>query len=135
MVVTTVVLPGKAQGVIMRHDAPLSFWGGVDPKTAVITDTGSPRCGESLAGRILLLRATRGSSSSSSVLLELIANGMHPAALVIGAVDAILGVAILVAREMGYKTPPLLTLSPECQERVHDGQHAVIRTTGELELR
>jgi len=42
------------------------------------------------------------------VLLELIRSGRAPAAIVLGRPDAILVVACLVAREMGWPAPPVL---------------------------
>ncbi|NBW90559.1 MAG: DUF126 domain-containing protein, partial [Gammaproteobacteria bacterium] len=87
----------------------------LDPATGRITDPESEHRGEALAGRVLMLAATRGSSSSSSVLLELVAAGIGPAAIVLGEVDAILGIGILVARELGHRGPPLLRLDPSRQ--------------------
>ncbi|RVD47379.1 DUF126 domain-containing protein, partial [Mesorhizobium sp. M2D.F.Ca.ET.140.01.1.1] len=70
--------------------APISFWGGVDPKTGRIADVRHPQHGETISGRVLFLPGTIGSSSASAVLMELVHNGRAPAALVLHEPDAIL---------------------------------------------
>ncbi len=126
------VLPGVATGTVLRCARPLSFWGGVDPATGRITDPESEHRGEALAGRVLMLAATRGSSSSSSVLLELVASGNGPAAIVLGEVDAILGIGILVARELGHRGPPLLRLDPARQAEFASGDLVAVAEDGAI---
>jgi len=104
------LLAGNATGPILRLTAPLSFWGGVDPKTGDIIQVRHPECGANIAGTLLCLPATIGSSSSSAVLLELIRLGKAPAALIMGAPDAILLIGCLIAREMGWSAPPAFAL-------------------------
>jgi predicted aconitase/predicted aconitase with swiveling domain len=81
--------------------APLSFWGGVDPATGVIIDPSHPQCGASMAGRVLVLPAAKGSSSGSSVLAETLRRGVGPKAIVLGRPDGILLTGAMVA-EMLY---------------------------------
>jgi predicted aconitase with swiveling domain len=108
-----VLIPGEAAGPVLQLDEPLSFWGGVDPATSAVVDVRHPQHGVRLAGSILALPATRGSSSASSVMLELIHRGIAPAALIMGEVDAILLLGVLTAREMGFGSLPALQLAPE----------------------
>ena len=63
-----------------------------------------------------------GSSSSSAVLLELLHGGNAPAAIVLGQSDAIVGLGILVAREMGWATIPLTVMAPSEQAKIADGE-------------
>ena len=104
--------PGEAAGALLVLDEPLSFWGGVDPVHGHVTNPRHPQHGASVAGRVLAIPRLVGSSSSSAVLLELIRVGRAPAALVLGAVDAILVVGCLAGRELGYACPPVVTLAP-----------------------
>ncbi|MBI3709559.1 MAG: DUF126 domain-containing protein, partial [Proteobacteria bacterium] len=53
------VIAGVARGPVLRVPEPLSFWGGVDPRTGRITDPQSSRCGQSMQGRVLMLTETR----------------------------------------------------------------------------
>lgn len=126
------VIAGAARGRVLRLDAPVSFWGGVDPASGTLTDPRADHCGESIAGRVLMLPATRGSSSSSAVMLELLARGRAPAAVVIGTVDAILGLGIIVAREIGHRPIPLLRLAPDAQANFADGMMVAIAEDGAI---
>jgi predicted aconitase/predicted aconitase with swiveling domain len=103
-----VLIPGDAQGPLLRLGAPISFWGGVDPGTGRITQPRHPDHGRSVAGTVLALPGTIGSSSSSAVLLELVHAGRAPRALLLAEADAILVLGVVVAREMGYGSLPVV---------------------------
>ena len=106
-----VLLAGPATtAAALGLTAPISFWGGVDPKTGVITDTRHPQFGQSIAGRALLVPATVGSSSAAAILLELVHAGLSPAAVILHEPDAILLLGLIVAKEMGWQTPIALRL-------------------------
>ncbi len=106
-----ILVPGRAgEGPALVLSAPISFWGGVDPASGRIADVRHPDCGRSIAGTVLFLPGTIGSSSASAVLLELVRNGHAPAALVLDHADAILLLGLVVAREMGWATPMALRL-------------------------
>ncbi|MGI9223960.1 MAG: aconitase X swivel domain-containing protein [Woeseiaceae bacterium] len=76
----------------------MSFWGGLDPETGVITDRNHPQHGESIAGRVLMLERTRGSTSSPGTLVEAIRRGKGPVKIVIGEPDMAIISAAFVAR-------------------------------------
>jgi predicted aconitase with swiveling domain len=103
-----ILYPGSAEGPLLKLSAPLSFWGGVDPQTGEIILGSHPERGRTVKGVVLALADPIGSSSSSYIMLELIHNGVAPAAVLLGEPDAILIVGCLVAREMGYPVPPIL---------------------------
>jgi predicted aconitase with swiveling domain len=100
----------SARGPGLALSAPISFWGGVDPKTARIADVRHPQHGVSITGTVLMLPGTIGSSSASAVLLELVHKGIAPAAIILHEPDAILLLGLLVAREMGWSHPPAYRL-------------------------
>jgi len=102
------LVDGEAEGEVLRLDAPLSFWGGIDAETGVITQPRHPNHDQCVSGKILAMERTIGSSSSGAILLELIYRGKAPAALLLGEPDAILILGVVVAREMGYGTLPVL---------------------------
>lgn len=122
------ILHGTAEGPVLRLDNPLSFWGGVDPAAGRLL--APPQA--SLAGTVLMLPETIGSSSSSAVLLELLRNGRAPVALVLGRPDAILGLGILVAAEMGWPTIPLLLMPAAEQRRFATGDRVRIEADGTI---
>jgi predicted aconitase with swiveling domain len=99
-----------ASGKALVLGAPISFWGGVDPKSGRIADVRHPDLDKVIAGRVLFLPGTIGSSSASAVLLELVHAGFAPAAIVLNEPDAILLLGLIVAREMGWQAPMALKL-------------------------
>jgi len=106
-----VLVPGTAgAGEALVLTAPISFWGGVDPRTGRIADVRHPQHGKVIAGRVLFLPGTIGSSSASAVLMELVHSGNAPAAMVLHEPDAILLLGLIVAREMGWQTPVAVKL-------------------------
>lgn len=122
---TKPLLAGTATGELLLLGAPLSFWGGVDPATGLIIQVRHPQCGVSIAGKILCLPATIGSSSSSAVLLELIRLGKAPAALVMGTPDAILLIGCLIAEEMGWPAPPAVALGANEQKQLGESRYTL----------
>lgn len=113
---------GSAMGVVLRLDAPVSFWGGIDPATSEVTLARHPQLGEKIAGKILVVPRLIGSSSSSAILLELLYKQTAPKALILNARDAILPVGILVAQQMGWATIPLLVM-PDAPFQTGDRLH------------
>lgn len=93
-------LSGSATGPLLILDEPLSLWGGVDVHTGKIVEKGHPQYGENVANTILVLPHGRGSSSSSSVLAELLRTGLGPAGLVLDQPDSILVVGAIVAESL-----------------------------------
>lgn len=108
---TTVLLTGSASGELLRLTADISFWGGVDPRTGRIIDSRHPQCGESMAGKILLMNRSIGSSSGSSVLLELCQRQCAPAGIILAEPDFIIVLGVVVAREMGFADIPVIQAS------------------------
>jgi predicted aconitase with swiveling domain len=120
-----ILVAGRAgHGEALVLDEPISFWGGVDPKTGRIADVRHPQHGQSIAGKVLFLPGTIGSSSASAVLLELVRNGLAPAALVMHEPDAILLLGLIVAKEMGWETPVAVRLERTCFAAC---RHSVLR--------
>ncbi len=126
-------IAGRAEGEILKLARPISFWGGVDPKTGRISDPRHPDHDRELAGRILVLPGMIGSSSSSYIMLELMAIGRAPAALVLAEPDAILGLGVVVAREMAWGSIPVLILPREQQSALKTGARAMIEQDGAIE--
>ncbi len=121
-----VLFPGAASGPLLKLTAPLSLWGGIDPATGTIIHGRHPERGCNVRGMVLAIPEPIGSSSSSYVMLELIHSGNAPAALLLGRADAIIVVGCLVAREMGWKAPPVVEVDVAALQggeiRVVDGR-------------
>ena len=127
-----VLVAGEAgTGRALVLSAPISFWGGVDAKTGMIVDVRHPEHGQSIAGRVLFLPGTIGSSSASAVLMELVHNGNAPAALVLHEPDAILLLGLIVAKEMGWTAPVAVKLDRAGFDRFQT-RHVKVDSDGAL---
>jgi predicted aconitase with swiveling domain len=106
------VIPGRAQGELLVSQEPLSFWGGYDYHTGQIIDRRHPLAGQSAAGKILALPFTRGSSTTTAVLLEAVRAGTAPAAILTSGVDSFFALASIVAQELYSQPIPIVALNP-----------------------
>jgi uncharacterized protein len=97
---------GEAEALVLRQ--PVSFWGGIDVESGRIIDHSHPDAGVSITGLVLVMPGARGSSSSSSILAEMMRQGTAPAAIVLAVTDPILPVGALVAESLYGKQCPIV---------------------------
>lgn len=128
------VVPGRAEGEALVSDVPLSFWGGYDHRTGEITDRRHPLSGAIAAGRVLALPFTRGSSTTTAVLLEAVRAGTAPAAIVTTGVDAFFALASIVADELYARPFPIIALSPEDFGTLQTGDRLTIKEDGHIRV-
>ena len=129
-----VLVPGEAEGITLVSREPLSFWGGYDQNTGEIIDRRHPLSGTMAGGRILAVSATRGSSTTTAVLLEAIRRGTAPAALLTAGVDTFLALASVVADELYHKPLPLVALDREDFKQLVTGQMVRVFDDGRVEV-
>ena len=103
-------------------EEPLSLWGGMDPATGELIDAHHPQRGTNLAGRAVVMRSGRGSSSSASVLAEAVRAGVAPAALLLAEPDLILSIGSAVAEELYGVRVPVVVLPRARLEAIRDGE-------------
>ena len=115
------VVRGRASGTALVADAMLSFWGEVDPVTGRVIAVGHPLEGQSLGGRVLVIRSTKGSSATPMVLNLAKLEGNAPAAFVNVEVD---GLAALGCIVNGIPMVTDLELDPFAHIRT--GDHVVV---------
>ena len=123
---------GEAGGRALVLEEPLSLWGGVDPATGLIIDARHPQRGASVIGRVLVMPAARGSSSSSSVLAEAVRAGTAPAAILLGEPDLILAVGAAVGEELYRRRVPVVQLGPADLAAIPDGAAVTVSEGGEV---
>lgn len=128
------VVPGSAEGPALVTTEPISFWGGYDQKTGEIIDRRHPLSGQIAAGKILVVPFTRGSSTSTAILLESVRAGVAPAAIVSREVDTFMALASVVADEMYGKPIPIVALSDKDFRRIEAGAWVTIGADGEIRL-
>ena len=119
-------IAGSAKGIALVSSEPLSFWGGYDWKTGEIIDRSHPHSGEIAKGKILAIPFTRGSSTTTAVLLESIRAGTAPAGIITTATDFFFALASVVADEMYASPIPLVAVSPEDFARLKTGDEVEI---------
>lgn len=122
----------STKGRVLHLEDPISFWGGVSPEDGRLLEPRNAAYGESVSDRVLLIRELRGSSSASSVLLELIHRGVAPAAIILHEADAILALGILVAQEMGWHTPPMMQMAVDEQRLVPKDADMSVTCDGQI---
>ncbi len=126
------LVAGETKGLALVTDEPLSFWGGYDQWTGEIIDRRHPLSGQNAKGKILVVPASRGSSTTTAVLLEAIRNGNAPAAIVVSCVDRFFALASIVADEMYQRPIPVIALAAEEFESLQTGQQIEVFADGSL---
>jgi predicted aconitase with swiveling domain len=119
-------IAGTASGLALVSDEPLSFWGGYDWKTGEITDRRHPLSGAIAKGKILAIPFTRGSSTTTAVLLEAIRAGTAPNAIITTSTDFFFALASVVADELYTSPIPLVAVS--------ESDFAKLRTGDQIEI-
>ena len=122
--------PGAARGSALVLTEPLSLWGGMDPATGLVNEPRHPQVGARLSGRVVVVPAARGSSSSASVLAEAIRAGTAPAAILMGETDLILALGAAVGEELYGVRLPIVILAPADLARIVDGAAVDIGSDG-----
>ena len=105
-----IIIRGKARGNALVSREPLSFWGGYDWKTGEIIDRRHMLSGSIAKDKILAIPFTRGSSTTTAVLLEAIRAGTAPAAIITTETDFFFALACVVADELYTVSIPLVAL-------------------------
>ena len=91
------VVAGKARGVALVSKRPLSFLGGVDPESGVITERGHDVEGRSLRDVVFCFPHGHGSTVGSYVLYSLAKRGLGPRAIVNVEADPVVVVGAVIA--------------------------------------
>jgi len=126
------LVAGTASGEALISSEPLSFWGGYDHRDGSIIDRRHPLNGQIAAGKILGIPFTRGSSTTTAVLVESVKANTAPAAIICNRIEAFLSLAAIVADELYGKTIPIIFTEPEEFDTLKTGQRIAIRGDGSI---
>lgn len=125
-------IQGTASGVALATSEPLSFWGGYDWKTGEIIDRRHPLSGMIAKDKILVIPFTRGSSTTTAVLLEAIRAKTAPKAIITTGTDFFFALASVVADEL-YKMPiPLVAVNENDFIQINTGDQIEINEKGNI---
>jgi uncharacterized protein len=118
------ICPGLAEGEALVTRQGVSFLGGVDPETGVITEVDHELHGRSMAGKVLVLPALKGSAGGMWIIIRLAKAGLGPKAIVVNKADTILVGAVIMG-----EIPTIDSLAADPLELVKNGD--LVRINGE----
>ena len=119
------IYKGTAQGEALVTSMGISFFGGVDPDTGVIVETGHELEGQSISGKVLVFPTGKGSTVGSYTLYRLKRNGLAPAAIVNAHCETITAVGAIIAEIPCVDQIPIDQLTTGLVVRV-DGEAGTI---------
>ena len=129
------VVAGAAEGEALVTSDALSFWGGYDFHTGEIIDKHHPLAGVRAAGRILAVPFSKGSSTTTAVLLEAVRAGTAPAAIVTTGTDSFFALASIVADVMYGKRFPVIALDADDFASLKTGEYLTVEMSGAIRRR
>jgi predicted aconitase with swiveling domain len=92
-----VIYEGEAKGEALVTSQGISFFGGVDPETGIISERGHPLEGQSIAGKVLVFPQGKGSTVGSYTLYRLKHNNLAPAAIINAECETITAVGCIIS--------------------------------------
>ena len=121
------IVDGKIEGEAIVSPITISFLGGVDPNTGIITDHENPLFGQSITGKILVFPESKGSTVGSYVIYGLHVNGVAPLAFVANNAEPII-VAGAILAEITLVDQP----SEDLSKLVETGDTLIIDTNTKI---
>jgi uncharacterized protein len=92
-----IIYKGKAEGEALVTTQPISFYGGVDPNTGVVTEKGHELQGQSVKGKILVFPQGKGSTVGSYTLYRMKKNDVAPAGMINKECETIIAVGAIIS--------------------------------------
>ena len=124
------ICAGMAEGEALVTKQTISFWGGVDPDTGVITEVGHELYGQEIAGKVLVLPALKGSAGGMWIMIRLAMNKRGPQAIIVPRGDTILVGAVIMG-----EIPTIDSLPDDVFEMIRSGDRLKIDgTRGTMEV-
>ena len=123
------VVPGVAEGEVIKTAQPISFWGGVDPASGLINDPRHELFNQSIEGKVLVFPFGKGSSTGSLIFLELARVNKSPAAIVNVRTEPILATGPIVCKHFYGKEIPMISLDENSFQILQTGQRATVNAT------
>lgn len=124
------IVAGSAEGTALVSSEPLSFWGGVCPRTGEVIDRRHELSGANVTGKVFVFPTGRGSSTSSAVLMQSIKAGVAPAAIINTSVDPMLALGSIVSDELYHRAVPIVLLRQEDFSSIKQDDHLVVKPDG-----
>jgi predicted aconitase with swiveling domain len=121
---------GKATGPALVSKDPISFLGGIDPKTGTVIEKGHALQGKNVKGKVLIFPGGKGSTVGSYVIYQLKKNGMAPAAIINVSSEPIVAVGAIIS-----DIPMVDSLERDPVDAIKDGEAVTVDgTAGTVEV-
>ena len=91
------IFKGNVEGEVLKADKGISFYGGVDADTGIVTQKGHSLEGQNISGKILVFPQGTGSTVGSYTLYQLKKNGKAPKAIVNKECETIVAVGCIIS--------------------------------------
>jgi predicted aconitase with swiveling domain len=91
------IFGGKTEGEALVSKEGISFYGGVDPDTGVVTEKGHPLEGQNITGKVLVFPVGKGSTVGSYTIYRLKKNGKAPAAIINRECETVVAVGAIIS--------------------------------------
>lgn len=112
------IVTGTAQGEAIVTTEAISFNGGVDNMTGVVTEPGHELEGQNIAGKILVFRTGKGSTGGSYKIYDMASRGTAPLAFVQCTPEAITTVGAIIG-----SIPAVAAFDRDPTEAIRTGDH------------
>ncbi len=91
------IFEGRVEGEALVSSSPMSFFGGVDPKSGEVVERGHELQGKSIKGKVLVFPNGKGSTVGSYVMYRLAKSGAAPLAIVNSKCETIVAVGAIIS--------------------------------------
>lgn len=92
------IVGGNAKGKAVVSKEPISFYGGIDPKSGKVIEKGHEIEGESVAGRILVFPQGKGSTVGCYTIYSMAKKKRAPSAIINVEADPVIAVGCCLAK-------------------------------------
>ncbi len=92
------IYKGSAEGEVIITKEPITFLGGVDPNSGIVTERGHELFGKSISGKILVFPYGKGSTVGSYVIYQLKKNGKAPLGIINLKAEQIVATGAIISR-------------------------------------
>ena len=113
---------GNIRAELLWANAPLCFWGVVDPQSGQIRDNRHPLYTKNMAGKVLAFTCPKGSSGTGLVLMEQVRNQCAPAAIINITTDPVVLTGPLIEASFYGYIIPVVTVCAEDYSKLENAK-------------
>lgn len=88
---------GNVEGEAIVTEEGISFYGGVDPDTGIVSEKGHPLEGKNITGKVLVFPTGKGSTVGSYTMYRLKKNGKAPVAIINKECETVVAVGAIIS--------------------------------------